>query len=764
MGSVRGGALVSQARSRAPRPVGALLCLALLAGLVALAPGVSVADSPDAPTFDSPATVPVAADFASEVYADPWDYADGVDLNTDEGPALNVRNVERSGGQVAFDVDRAAWVSPVWTGWAGALYAGREGPVRPIDAGRYSHAALRLYASQWLPASLFWDRCPPTAAPCRGQVTFGAEQGWHTYLLPLRDLSAGQDHPWSGDVVGLRLSLGAAAPTHVRLDWLRLYRPAAETPDVTVAVAEPTGGGGGRGRGEEPSSPRDASLWWDADADPDNNTPDDPGWGRLPPGPAAGTATFAAAAYPPATYRFYSVTDGVPSAYSRPLTIAAAPLPSIDDPDEAGGEDYASAVTGDPWDFSQPSDVVGMDNVGQVAWSGGQLHGTNSGPQPNDPNVYLRVGPPIDPDRYHRLTVTMSYEGPFNLADAPGGGTHARWSWLTQDMAAGIGAVPERVVQTKELVTYTDPDTYTVDLHTSPRDWVMEDDNGYRHGWQGSRVIEARLDVNEDRGARRWQLDDVQLRADDEARGGGFDIRWHDHSPTAADTTVSLYHDSDDRGFDGTLIAAGLAQRAGGNRYRWDTGGLPTGRYWIYLVADNGAAIGRSYATGPVAVSFTPATYGPEVDAARIAGSDRTASAVAVSQETFPDHADSVVVANAGDFSDALAAAPLAAAAGGPVLLNATGRLHEAVAAEVRRLDADTVYLMGGASAQSPAVEQALRALPGVTVTRVSGPDRFHTAAAAATAAVGLWRDAGSPHAGRRVLIATGGSFADALA
>ncbi|HWB71529.1 MAG TPA: cell wall-binding repeat-containing protein, partial [Egibacteraceae bacterium] len=744
----------------------ALLCLSLPAALTAAEPGVAAAA--DAPAFSGPATVPVAADFASEVYADPWDYANSIDLNTDDGPALNVRDVTSADGTIAFDVDSAAWISPLWTGWPGALYAGREGPVRPVVADRYSHASLRLYASRWLPASLFWDRCPPTApAPCRGEVTFGVDQGWHTYVLPLRELSSGQQHPWAGDVVGLRLSLGAGAPTHLALDWLRLYRPDATTPDVTVRAAPAASAQGRRGDrdGGDRQGRGGVTLWWDADADPGNNTPDNPGWGQLPLGAEEGTGVFAAAAYPPGTYRFYRVSDGQTSAYSQPLTVAPAPLPMLDDPDEAGGEDYATAVTGDPWDFSQPSDVVGMDNVGDVAWADDQLHGTNAGPAPNDPNVYLRVGAPIEPERYHRLTVAMRYDGPFSLADAVGGGTHGRWSWTTQDMAAGIGAVPEQVVQTKELVTYTDPDRYTVDLHTDPREWVMEDDSGYRHGWRGGGVVTARLDVNEDRGPRRWHLDDVQLRADDEARGGAFDIRWHDNNPaTAAGATVSLYYDSDDRGFDGTLLAAGVAQHEGVNGYRWDTGGLPTGRYWVYVVADGGVATGRSYSTGPVAVTFTPARYGPRVAAARIAGADRIATAVAVSRDTFPGGAGAALVANAADFSDALAAAPLAAAAGGPVLLNPSGRLDGAVAAEIRRLDAESVYLMGGVNAQSAAVEQSLRALGGVTVTRVSGPDRFQTAAAAANVAVRRWRDDGARQVGRRVLVASGGSFADALA
>lgn len=153
-----------------------------------------------------------------------------------------------------------------------------------------------------------------------------------------------------------------------------------------------------------------------------------------------------------------------------------------------------------------------------------------------------------------------------------------------------------------------------------------------------------------------------------------------------------------------------------------------------------------------------------DIAAARLAGADRLATAVAISRAAFSDGADTAVVAAAGNFPDALAAAPLAAAVDGPVLLNPGEELAAPVAEELRRLGVTRVVVIGGVTAQSDAVADGLAALPDVTVERLAGADRAATAAAAARRAVDVWRAAGVDGAGEEVLVASGGDFPDALA
>jgi putative cell wall-binding protein len=128
----------------------------------------------------------------------------------------------------------------------------------------------------------------------------------------------------------------------------------------------------------------------------------------------------------------------------------------------------------------------------------------------------------------------------------------------------------------------------------------------------------------------------------------------------------------------------------------------------------------------------TIAEAAPSDRVERIAGADRIATAVAVSEAAF-EQAETVVLARADAYADALAGAPLAAAHDGPLLLTGSPRLDERVAAELDRLGAARVLLLGGDGALSPKVTDDL-ADAGIAVERIAGATRFDTAAAIARA------------------------------
>ncbi|MEH3076263.1 MAG: cell wall-binding repeat-containing protein [Quadrisphaera sp.] len=113
---------------------------------------------------------------------------------------------------------------------------------------------------------------------------------------------------------------------------------------------------------------------------------------------------------------------------------------------------------------------------------------------------------------------------------------------------------------------------------------------------------------------------------------------------------------------------------------------------------------------------------------------DRTAAAVALSQDAFPaaGAAPAAVLITAGTHADDLAGAALAARVRGPLLPTPPGRLDGSVVAEVRRAvrTGGTIYVLGGTSAVTDGVEQQLR--PGFTVERLAGEDRCGTALAVA--------------------------------
>lgn len=157
---------------------------------------------------------------------------------------------------------------------------------------------------------------------------------------------------------------------------------------------------------------------------------------------------------------------------------------------------------------------------------------------------------------------------------------------------------------------------------------------------------------------------------------------------------------------------------------------------------------------GAAALISTPAAF-PHT---RLAGADRYGTAVAISQSAFQPQSpgSAVTVASGANFPDAVAAGPVAAAQGGPLLLvPRDGALPTTVSTELTRLKPSSVNIAGGTTAVSSLVESKLPGFGAGTVFRWAGQDRYETAAALAGITNG--------GLGKTVFIATGASFPDAL-
>lgn len=140
---------------------------------------------------------------------------------------------------------------------------------------------------------------------------------------------------------------------------------------------------------------------------------------------------------------------------------------------------------------------------------------------------------------------------------------------------------------------------------------------------------------------------------------------------------------------------------------------------------------------------------------ARVDGPDRYATAIEVSKTNFAaSSVTTVVVATGEKFPDALAASGLAGVYGSPILL-VRYEVTPALEAELERLGATDVILVGGTSAISDAVETELAGE--YDVDRIEGADRYETAAAVA---LRIREEGGSD----KVFVARGDDFADALA
>ena len=132
----------------------------------------------------------------------------------------------------------------------------------------------------------------------------------------------------------------------------------------------------------------------------------------------------------------------------------------------------------------------------------------------------------------------------------------------------------------------------------------------------------------------------------------------------------------------------------------------------------------------------------------RVAGADRYATAVAISQEKYDDAMLSVplpplppwpnlstaIVASGQNFPDALAGSFLAGVVNGPILLTRTNSLPAVTAQELVRLEPDRIIVLGGSGAVSDSVmTEIMDAFPAgkkpSIVTRSDGVDRIETAA-----------------------------------
>ncbi|ODA41183.1 S8 family serine peptidase [Desulfosporosinus sp. BG] len=156
--------------------------------------------------------------------------------------------------------------------------------------------------------------------------------------------------------------------------------------------------------------------------------------------------------------------------------------------------------------------------------------------------------------------------------------------------------------------------------------------------------------------------------------------------------------------------------------YHWD------GSRWIALggeIANGEASLGL-YRSGIYTVGTSPAT----TESNRFAGATAEETAVEISKATFTTGADTVILAQANQFPDALAGAPLAYKLQAPILLSPSSGLTEDVRAELQRLAPKTIYLLGGTAALSSTIETELRQK--YAVKRLSGYTAEGTAAAIA--------------------------------
>ena len=141
----------------------------------------------------------------------------------------------------------------------------------------------------------------------------------------------------------------------------------------------------------------------------------------------------------------------------------------------------------------------------------------------------------------------------------------------------------------------------------------------------------------------------------------------------------------------------------------------------------------------------------------RVAGKNRVHTAINTSRRFFKK-SRYVIIADSGNYPDALTATVLAHVLDAPILLNNTRYLEDDVAREIVRLGASEVIIVGGHKSISENVKSQLAKYDQNKVQRIWGRDRYVTSS---ELAYEIQRLTGKVN---KAIIASGENFPDALA
>jgi len=554
-----------------------------------------------------PCVLKAGPDFATDTFADPWDFENREDVAIDPAQVTGFNTFSIGHIVAGQAANSSANFAMVERPWGGIINPGKTGQKFPINPGQYSKLAVKFSAGDGVRhPRVYWFNSAIGVGGGSGwqyfDSVFATPVGNGIYVIDLTKANpVDPSVNWlSGLVQGLAFYPNdQGSPFDFAFDWVRLT--AADT-SSTAAMMTITWSGGSSG---------DITV---TDAGGTVYTVKKSVGG-------SGNFTWNYGVLPPGAY-----TLKVGSALTKTFTINAPPVIHITDPDETGGADFATDVLHNAWDMSDAADVEhGVNIVPHVFGEtfDGRYNATSdgvtvamAGPVPvGDPQVYLLSNQKtsnttdiIDSTKYHRLTFDLQIDRPFNMAE----GWVARVFWGSASSDSAPGGTPYNVTTSKDIIMWPGKNTYTMDLAT------MTVGNGGLEAfnatpWSQNPVRHFRIDPFEIGGGQQvtFHMDNVKLGADDETTSGHFMIHWTGSDADAGDSpTVTLYYLP--AGGSPTLITSGVPLSAG--QYDWNTSAVAPGTYSIYAVASDALNYTAQLSTGPVKVTtFTP-TSKPFID------------------------------------------------------------------------------------------------------------------------------------------------------
>jgi len=520
--------------------------------------------------------VPEGADWATRTLNDPWDMSNPEDAY-ELGWVHNLASMTLENGilgGVPRDNDPHVWVLFPGVISSDRTLDERTGDNGPgIDADRYHLLAYYM----WLPPDVspgtkesvgrvVWHFGGDTAEEFSGNTgeyaLFHVYPGWHLYVFDLKALAPTSGKPWGGTVRGLRID-PILHDREFKLDWVRLVAPGDSASVLEVPRA-------------------DAPLLF-----LDDNR--DLGDGFLASLTPSSPGKFSLAALAPGTYRAAAGDAPERAVFlEQPVRVNAAPRAAFLSPNPLSGEDFATAVLGNPWEMDDPADVPRADNLREGEFvaeisppgiSGTFYRGVSTPMSPTgDPGVYVLLGTPFDADRYRYLGFTLYV--PFDGDDQNelGLGSVARVAWKADDFDSGVTS--------DDLLLYPGLRAYVVDMKNL--DW----EPAAARTWGGI-LSYLRVDPFEFPQSREFYLDSVRLCAMPEFRGAmPLTLRLEDPDSPSLDVRVFL----------GEHEAGSFPAEPGERTFQVDLSSVPPGEHPLRVVVEDGTSSNEATMAAPVSV------------------------------------------------------------------------------------------------------------------------------------------------------------------
>ena len=548
-----------------------------------------------------------AEDFASASFQDPIDMNEQTDLgwfifDTVSGSKSNLTNISFSNG-----IFSASATSPgpeiqiLETGIPNTSNLGKIGKNFKIDANKYTVFAYRMYLSTSHDGQFFWSK-NTIYNDITQTLAFSMYSGWRIGFLVIPTLGTlpvkGTKYNWAGEIDSLRFD-PVPVSVDVKVDWFRLVQNSAPL-YRTVSWSGSTG---------------NVDIYLDTDNNEGN-----------------GTSGKVAANIPGTSYQLY-VGGLAPGVYyvgvkhssggaliygSGYYRVNDIPTLKFTSPSEEGGNDFATVELGDAWDMNSLSDLdysvrvtnLSITNINAENQEGDSLNnlrvlqGTSTATTGiGDPVLYFLtwwgngrgIAHPIDSNKYRILVLKMGLPGKWDLV----AGSVARVIWAVQ------GEENENVSQAL-IVRHKNPNVVISTMIADMKSLPLEPGAGSpsHTGWNG-KIAGFRIDPHEFSSAYKFYIREVKLAAFERA-DDSYTIKWNytDHYSTSS--ALSLYYDTDNSGYNGTLIKSDFNPAI--EQYTWNTANMAAGTYYIYAIFSDSLNGNRTYARWPIVIDHNVPT------------------------------------------------------------------------------------------------------------------------------------------------------------